>query len=116
MGTRGLVRTRGILEEVAGLRECHMQVRIIGLALSGAFVTLTGCIIWDSMTCGEWYCQWLLFLPTAPWFLVLLPFVPMPPPIVNYSVAMISILLNTLMFYLLGAYIEKRLRKLKDDE
>jgi hypothetical protein len=89
----------------------NTRISFTGLMLSGAFVVFAGYVIVDSMTCSASYCQWLLFLPAVSWSLLILVFGSILPPVVNNTLGWLGILINTILTYLLGARLEKIIRR-----
>ena len=87
-----------------------MKPSILGSILVVAFLFLTGWIVLDSMTCTSWHCQWLFFLPAIPWILALLPFASGLSPMINNSALMASIAVNVVLWYQIGARLERRIR------
>ena len=83
------------------------KVSFTGLVFSGAFLVFACYVIIDSMTCSASYCQWLLFLPAAPWSLLIRLFGSILSPIFNVTAMWLAILVNIILVYFVGARIGK---------
>jgi len=89
----------------------NTKISFTGLMLSGAFIVFACYVIIDSMTCSASYCQWLLFLPAAPWSLIVRLLGSLLSPMFNVTVMWLGILVNIVLVYFIGARIGKMIRR-----
>jgi hypothetical protein len=82
----------------------------LGLILSGLYLVFTIYMVISALACSGMFCGLIIVYPTLPWVFLwarLIDRFGHVPAFLGYFLLIVSILLNILIFYLLGKAIER---------